>query len=89
MYAIRSYYELGATLPWDSPAGLRKAMVAAVPHLAQVDKVVDNGWTALELRAPGKADRQPVGGLERSTQAAHQPSFPGRFGPARTPTGTQ
>jgi NADH-quinone oxidoreductase subunit G len=47
--------ELGATLPWDSLAGLRKAMVAAVPHLAQVDKVVDNGWTALELRAPGRA----------------------------------
>ncbi|MDD8022770.1 MAG: NADH-quinone oxidoreductase subunit NuoG [Paracoccaceae bacterium] len=47
--------ELGATLPWDSLAGLRRAMVAAVPHLAQVDKVVDNGWTALELRAPGRA----------------------------------
>jgi len=32
--------EMGAQLPWDSLAGLRTAMVAAVPHLATVDGVM-------------------------------------------------
>ena len=47
--------ELGATLPWDSLAGLRRALLAAVPHLAQVDQVVANEWTPVERRAMGKA----------------------------------
>ncbi|WP_158968385.1 NADH-quinone oxidoreductase subunit NuoG [Chachezhania sediminis] len=34
--------ELGATLPFDSLAQLRQALVAAVPHLAQIDSVPEN-----------------------------------------------
>jgi len=37
--------EMGATLPWDSLAQLRRALVAEVPHLGRVDEVPDNGWT--------------------------------------------
>lgn len=36
--------EMGATLPFDSLAQLRKALVAEVPHLAQIDEVPQNGW---------------------------------------------
>ncbi|TNF57605.1 MAG: NADH-quinone oxidoreductase subunit G [Rhodobacteraceae bacterium] len=43
--------ELGATQPWDSLAQLRQALVAAVPHLAQIDEVPENDWQPL---APGK-----------------------------------
>ncbi|WP_299416575.1 NADH-quinone oxidoreductase subunit NuoG [uncultured Sulfitobacter sp.] len=38
--------ELGATLPFDSLAELRTAMVAAHPHLGRVDEVAENSWTA-------------------------------------------
>ncbi len=34
--------ELGAKLPWDSLAGLRNAMVAAHPHLGEIDEVPEN-----------------------------------------------
>ncbi|WP_376872107.1 NADH-quinone oxidoreductase subunit NuoG [Albirhodobacter sp. R86504] len=47
--------ELGATLPWDSLAVLRQALVAAVPHLAQIDVVADNGWTPVAPRDMGAA----------------------------------
>jgi NADH-quinone oxidoreductase subunit G len=46
--------ELGAALPFDSLAQLRQALIAAVPHLAQIDQVVANDWQTLEL-APLKA----------------------------------
>jgi NADH-quinone oxidoreductase subunit G len=36
--------EMGATLPFDSLAALRRAMVQAVPHLAEVDEVPQNTW---------------------------------------------
>lgn len=53
--------EFGATLPWDSLAGLRRALVAAHPHLGQVDMVADNGWTRIPLRDPASASfRLPV-----------------------------
>jgi NADH-quinone oxidoreductase subunit G len=39
--------ELGKTQPWDSLAGLRRALVQAVPHLAQIDQVPENEWQAL------------------------------------------
>nr|WP_321510506.1 NADH-quinone oxidoreductase subunit NuoG [uncultured Celeribacter sp.] len=42
--------ELDAKLPFDSLAQLRNDMIAAVPHLAQVDTVVENAFEAL----PGK-----------------------------------
>ncbi|HRO11828.1 NADH-quinone oxidoreductase subunit NuoG, partial [Amaricoccus sp.] len=38
---------LGQTLPFDSLAGLRRQMFAAVPHLARIDEVPENAWTAL------------------------------------------
>ena len=39
--------ELGKTQPWDSLAGLRRAMVQAVPHLAMIDQVPENEWQPL------------------------------------------
>jgi len=48
--------ELGATLPWDSLAALRQALVAAHPHLGAVGEVVDNPWQPLPVEAMGKAD---------------------------------
>ncbi len=45
--------ELGAPLAYDSLAQLRQALVAAVPHLKQIDQVVENEWqpiTPIELK---------------------------------------
>ncbi|MFN3938633.1 MAG: NADH-quinone oxidoreductase subunit NuoG [Gemmobacter sp.] len=36
--------ELGATLPWDTLAGLRQALVRGHPHLGRVDQVEPNAW---------------------------------------------
>ncbi|QIE40596.1 NADH-quinone oxidoreductase subunit G [Rhodobacteraceae bacterium SC52] len=47
---------LGSQLPYDSIAGLRRALVADVPHLAMVDTVPENEWQPLELKDPAKAD---------------------------------
>jgi NADH-quinone oxidoreductase subunit G len=48
--------ELGATQPWDSLAQLRRALVAAVPHLGRIDEVPENGWQPLAPREPASAD---------------------------------
>jgi len=48
--------ELGKTLPWDSLAALRKAIIAAHPHLGQIDHVPSNDWQAVAVRDMGKAD---------------------------------
>jgi NADH-quinone oxidoreductase subunit G len=48
--------ELGATLPYDSIAQLRQALVAAHPHLANIDDVAENDWQPLPIAKPGKAD---------------------------------
>ncbi|MBE0413192.1 NADH-quinone oxidoreductase subunit NuoG [Yoonia sp.] len=48
--------ELGATLPFDSMAQLRQALVAAHPHLGKVDQVPENDWNPLPVKTPGKAD---------------------------------
>lgn len=48
--------ELGATLPWDSLAALRKALIAAVPHLGKIDVVAENGWTPIAPRDMGAAN---------------------------------
>jgi NADH-quinone oxidoreductase subunit G len=48
--------ELGATLPWDSLAALRAAIVAKHPHLGRIDEVAENAWQPLPLKAPAKAD---------------------------------
>ncbi|MCU0817290.1 MAG: NADH-quinone oxidoreductase subunit NuoG [Cypionkella sp.] len=47
--------EVGATLPWDSLAQLRRALVAAHPHLGRVDEVAENAWNRIALRDPAKA----------------------------------
>ena len=36
--------ELDAKLPFDSLAALRKALVADVPHLGNIDQVAENAW---------------------------------------------
>ncbi len=48
--------ELDATLPFDSMAQLRQAIVAAHPHLGGIDDVAENAWTPLPVKKPGKAD---------------------------------
>lgn len=52
--------ELGATLPWDSLAALRRALVAAHPHLGAIDEVAENAWVALPLTAPAAASFRPA-----------------------------
>ena len=52
--------ELGATLPWDSLAGLRRALVAAHPHLGAVDEVAENAWAPLPLAVPAAASFRPA-----------------------------
>ncbi|MCR8546257.1 NADH-quinone oxidoreductase subunit NuoG [Salipiger sp. P9] len=47
--------ELGATLPWDSLAQLRQALVGAVPHLVQIDEVPGNTWSAVTPATLGDA----------------------------------
>jgi len=41
--------EIGAALPYNSLAQLRQALIEAVPHLAQIDQVIENEWQPLEL----------------------------------------
>ena len=47
--------EIGTTLAWDSLSDLRGRIIAAHPHLGQIDTVAENTGAALELRAPGMA----------------------------------
>ena len=47
--------ELGQTQPWDSLAGLRRALIEAVPHLAQIDHVPENTWQPLDRLDLGQA----------------------------------
>ncbi|WP_171209751.1 MULTISPECIES: NADH-quinone oxidoreductase subunit NuoG [unclassified Ruegeria] len=47
--------ELGATLPYDSLAQLRSALIEAVPHLARIDEVIENEVQALEAGTFGEA----------------------------------
>lgn len=48
--------EVGATLPFDTIAALRKAMVADAPHLKLIDEVAENEGDALELADMGAGD---------------------------------
>ncbi len=48
--------ELGATLPFDSLAQLRSALIEALPHLAMIDEVPVNDPVALEAGKLGDAD---------------------------------
>ncbi len=47
--------ELDATLPFDSLAQLRTALIEAVPHLARIDEVIENEVQPLETGALGDA----------------------------------
>ena len=47
--------ETGQTLPYDSLAALRTALIEAVPHLANVDQVPENDWQPLKQKKLGKA----------------------------------
>ncbi|MEP5154255.1 molybdopterin-dependent oxidoreductase, partial [Planktotalea sp.] len=47
--------ELDATLPYDSLAALRTELVAEVPHLKQIDDVVENEWQPLPAKKMGNA----------------------------------
>ncbi len=47
--------ELGATLPYDSLAQLRTALIEAVPHLARIDEVIENEFQPLEAGLLGQA----------------------------------
>ncbi|QFT81382.1 NADH-quinone oxidoreductase chain 3 [Roseovarius sp. THAF27] len=44
--------EMGAVLPFDSLAQLRRALIEAVPHVAQIDAVPENDWTMVEKVEP-------------------------------------
>ncbi|WP_374642169.1 NADH-quinone oxidoreductase subunit NuoG [Tabrizicola sp.] len=48
--------ELGATLPWDSLAALRAALVKAHPVLGRVDEVAENPLQPIEPKHLGKAN---------------------------------
>jgi NADH-quinone oxidoreductase subunit G len=48
--------ELGATLPFDTITALRTQLMAAVPHLGEIDLVAENAWQPLEQGPLGKAD---------------------------------
>jgi NADH-quinone oxidoreductase subunit G len=52
--------DLGSTLPYDSLAAVRAAIVTAHPHLGKIDEVPVNTWQPLPTRAPGKADFRPA-----------------------------
>ncbi|WP_374291404.1 NADH-quinone oxidoreductase subunit NuoG [Paenirhodobacter enshiensis] len=41
--------EVGQVLPWNDLAGLRKALIAAVPHMGAVDAVAAVEWRPLDL----------------------------------------
>lgn len=47
--------ELDATLPYDSLAQLRQALVASHPHLANIDQVGENEWVAVPAGKLGEA----------------------------------
>ncbi|NOC44147.1 NADH-quinone oxidoreductase subunit NuoG [Ruegeria sp. HKCCD7559] len=47
--------ELGATLPYDSLAQLRTALIEAVPHLARIDEVIENDVKVLDAGTLGNA----------------------------------
>ncbi len=52
--------ELGAALPWDTLASLRRALVAAHSHLGAMDTVPVNDLQPIALREMGKAGFRPA-----------------------------
>lgn len=52
--------ETGEALPFDSLAQLRKALIAAVPHLKKVDAVPSNDWAPVAVDDMGDAHFVPA-----------------------------
>jgi NADH-quinone oxidoreductase subunit G len=52
--------ELGRPQPWDDLAALRRALVAAVPHLQAIDEVPQNAWEPLPMAPLGTGDFVPA-----------------------------
>ncbi|MGR3433371.1 MAG: NADH-quinone oxidoreductase subunit NuoG, partial [Shimia sp.] len=48
--------EIGAVLPFDSLAQLRRALVATHPHLGEVDEVPENAWQPVAAGDLGSGD---------------------------------
>ena len=48
--------ELDATLPYDSLAQLRAALIEDVPHLKDIDSVPENAWEPVEAGGDGSGD---------------------------------
>ncbi|MBD3678111.1 MAG: NADH-quinone oxidoreductase subunit G [Rhodobacteraceae bacterium] len=48
--------ELDATLPYDSLAALRRALIAEVPHLGRIDEVAENAWQPVKGGKLAKGD---------------------------------
>ena len=44
--------EVGAALPFDTLAALRRQLIAEVPHLGQIDQVPQNAWRPLASSQP-------------------------------------
>ena len=51
---------LGKALPYDNLGQLRRALVAAVPHLAQLDQVPANDWQPVHAGNVGGGDFRPL-----------------------------
>jgi len=52
--------ELDAKLPFDSLAALRKALVADVPHLGDIDQVAENAWQPVAQGDLGDSPFRPA-----------------------------
>ena len=52
--------ELDAKLPFDSLAALRKALVADVPHLGDIDQVAENDWKPVAQGTLGDSPFRPA-----------------------------
>ena len=48
--------ELGAALPYDSLAALRRKIVADIPVMAMFDQVPENDWQPVEAGGDGSGD---------------------------------
>jgi NADH-quinone oxidoreductase subunit G len=51
---------LGKALPYDNLGQLRRALVTAVPHLAQLDQVPANDWQPVDAGSVGGGDFHPA-----------------------------
>jgi NADH-quinone oxidoreductase subunit G len=72
--------EVGQTLPWDSLAVLRREIIAAHPHLGQLDQVAENAWQPLEVKAMGKASfRNAIRGFYLTNPIARASSVMGEL----------